>query len=258
MNNNNNLKNIFASLENSLISNMNIRIQHNLEDGKYREYLVKEVLEKIIPSKYSITNGFVIDSNNKQSDEMDIIIYDRNYVPPFFDETYTVVPIESVIAVIQVKTKLTRAQLKLALDNLNSIDRLESKTGGKIISATTCLEVVEKRHIMPYKIIIAKDGAINKKYDFKKEFETLDIIYVVDKNSALFIKSKPICAVVNEDREKLRNCQNKDIKINIIKDNKLCSFSLYLLEKLKLINNSIIINYEEYIKGATRWVKIQR
>lgn len=77
------LKNIFDNLEQSLFNDMNIRIEHNLEDGKYREYLVKNVLEKIIPSKYSITNGFIIDSDNNISDEMDIIIYDKNYVPPF-------------------------------------------------------------------------------------------------------------------------------------------------------------------------------
>ena len=69
------LKNIFDNLEQSLFNDMNIRIEHNLEDGKYREYLVKNVLEKIIPSKYSITNGFIIDSDNNISDEMDIIIY---------------------------------------------------------------------------------------------------------------------------------------------------------------------------------------
>lgn len=77
------LKEIFDNLENSLYSDMSIKIEHNLEDGKYREYLVKKVLEKIIPSKYSITNGFIIDSDNNISQEMDVIIYDKSYVPPF-------------------------------------------------------------------------------------------------------------------------------------------------------------------------------
>ena len=46
------LKNIFDNLEQSLYSDMSIRIEHNLEDGKYREYLVTKVLQKIIPSKW--------------------------------------------------------------------------------------------------------------------------------------------------------------------------------------------------------------
>ena len=40
------LKNIFDNLEKSLYNDMSIRIQHNLEDGKYREYLVTKVLKK--------------------------------------------------------------------------------------------------------------------------------------------------------------------------------------------------------------------
>ena len=130
------LKNIFDNLENSLYSDMSIRIEHDLEDGKYREYLVKKVFDKIIPSKYSITNGFIIDSDNNISKEMDIIIYDKNYVPPFFDETYTVVPIEAVIAVIQVKTTLDSGTIADSIENLNSIDKLNSKVGGKIIPAS--------------------------------------------------------------------------------------------------------------------------
>ena len=54
------LKNIFDNLELSLVNEMKIKIQHNLEDGKYREYLVKRILSKIVPAKYEITNGFVI------------------------------------------------------------------------------------------------------------------------------------------------------------------------------------------------------
>ena len=58
------LNDIFRSLETSLNSDMNIRIEHNLEDGKYREYLIKNILNKIVPKKYSITNGFIVDSDN--------------------------------------------------------------------------------------------------------------------------------------------------------------------------------------------------
>ena len=48
------LTEIFDNLEKSLYSDMSIRIENNLEDGMYREYLVKKVLEKIVPSKYCI------------------------------------------------------------------------------------------------------------------------------------------------------------------------------------------------------------
>ena len=126
----------FSNLETSLNGDMNIRIDHDLEDGKYREYLIKNILNKIVPKKYSITNGFIIDSDNNRTEEMDIIIYDSNYVPPFFDETYTIVPIEAVVAVIQVKTSLTKKQLNGAIKNVNSIDKVHAKTGGKLLVLT--------------------------------------------------------------------------------------------------------------------------
>lgn len=246
------LKNIFDNLELSLKNEMRIRIQHNLEDGKYREYLVKKILSKIVPSKYEITNGFVIDSQNNKSDEMDIIIYDKSYVPPFFDETYTVVPIESVIAVIQVKTTLNWGQLEAAIDNLNSIDKLKSKIGGKIISAKGANIIEEERFIAPYKIIVSYKSDIAKDYDFSEKMKNkhLDMIYIVDGDYNLYIKNRvEPDGVVNINEEEL--IKNK-VKGNIekIKESKLCNFALQLLEKMKLINNAIIINYQEYIKGA--------
>lgn len=246
------LKDIFDNLELSLKNEMKIKIQHNLEDGKYREYLVKRLLSKIVPSKYEITNGFIIDSENNKSDEMDIIIYDKNYVPPFFDETYTVVPIESVIAVIQVKTTLTTVELKKSINNLNSIDKLKTKIGGKIISAQGAKTMQEERFVAPYKIIVSYKSDIAKKHDFSNEMKNkhLDMIYIVDGDYDLYIKHriKPD-GVVNPNQEELE--KNK-VKGNIekVKDSKLCNFTLQLLDKMKLINNAIIINYKEYIKGA--------
>ena len=246
------LKNIFDNLELSLKNEMKIKIQHNLEDGKYREYLVKRILAKIVPSKYEITNGFVIDSENNKSDEMDIIIYDKSYVPPFFDETYTIVPIESVIAVIQVKTTLTWDQLYSSIDNLNSIDRLKTKTGGKIISAKGGDIINEERFVAPYKIIISYKSDIAKSYDFSKEMKNkhLDMIYIIDEDYDLYIKhrNEPY-GVVNLNQKEL---DTNKVKGNIekINDSKLCNFALQLLDKMKLINNAIIINYKEYIKGA--------
>lgn len=243
------LNDVFTNLEASLNSGMNIRIEHDLEDGKYREHLLRNILNKIVPKKYSITNGFIIDSNNNRTEEMDIIIYDSNYVPPFFEESYTIVPIEAVVAVIQVKTTLTRKQLSDAIRNVNSIDKLHAKTGGKIISANG-YEVTEKRNIQPYKIIVSKTSNIRKDYTFDDELKSVDIIYIVDNNYKLFVKDKDSRGVVNNDLKELLKHQNENISIKSYDKEKFLIFSLTLLDKLKIINNSIIINYQEYLKGA--------
>lgn len=244
------LTEIFDNLEKSLYSDMSIRIENNLEDGMYREYLVKKVLEKIVPSKYCITDGFIIDSDNNISKQMDIIIYDKNYVPPFFDETYTVVPIEAVIAVIQVKTTINNKSLEDSRDNLNSINHLNSKIGGQVISASDGRIIEEKRYIMPYKIIVAYRTDKSENYDYAAYLNDVDMLYIVEDKAPLYIKDrKEPDAVVNVDKDELLKAQT-EYSLRKIEEHRLANFALSLLEKMKLINNSIIINYQEYIKGA--------
>ncbi len=246
----NNIKEMFSNLEESIVNRMNIKIEHNLEDGKYREELIRDFLKNIIPSKYSITNGFIIDSDKNMSDEMDIIIYDTNYVPPFFKETYSVIPIESVIAVIQVKTTLSKKELAKAVTNLNSIDRLNSKVGGSIISASG-LVLEESRYIKPYKILVTNKSSLAKKYNFEEELKSIDMIYIMaDENKKrLLIKNKSTNAIVNQNLDNLIEAQN-NYEVKEVKKDLLANFTLMLLDKMKLINNSIIINYKEYLKGV--------
>ena len=76
------------------------------------------------------------------------------------------------------------------------------------------------------------------------------MIYVVEKSKKLIIKHRNnVKAVVNENKDDLIKAQS-DYSLETIDNSKLAFFALYLLEKMKLINNAIIINYEEYIKGA--------
>ena len=80
--------------------------------------------------------------------------------------------------------------------------------------------------------------------------KNIDIIYIVEKNKSLTIKHKKNTkAVVCENKEELIKNQS-NYELEVIKESRLAFFALNLLEKMKLINNSIIINYEEYIKGA--------
>ena len=170
-------------------------------------------------------------------------------MPPFFDETYTVVPIEAVIVVIQVKTTLTASTLKDSITNLNSIVKLNAKTGGKIISAKGDL-IEEKRYICPYKVIVASKTDYVDEHDFASDMKNIDIIYIVEKNKSLTVKHKKNTkAGVCENKEELIKNQS-NYELEVIKESRLAFFALNLLEKMKLINNSIIINYEEYIKGA--------
>ena len=50
------------------------QIQHNGVKGSAREDLLKDYLKKLLPEKYSISSGIIIDNNQKQSKQQDFII----------------------------------------------------------------------------------------------------------------------------------------------------------------------------------------
>ena len=236
--------------ENNLKEMFKIKIAHNPSDGRFREDLVKTVLD-VIPQKYSIGNGFVVDSRGVLSKEIDLIIYDDVYVPRFFINTYSVIPIESVVAIIQVKTSLNSTQLSSTIDNLNSIDSLQAVKGGKIISAASSIIIEEERMVVPLKILVC--GSSDTELTATK-CSDIDIVYAIEQNSfgAILVKDiDPESIVSNKHTQELMlkmRKNNTNYKRNI--NNKLFKFSLSVMKYLTLINNSMIVNYDAYSKGA--------
>jgi len=102
------------------------QIQHRGVKGDVREDILKEFLKKYLPEKYGIAKGLVIDVNGKQSKQQDILIYDKSITPVFFlSQSETILPIESVLSIIEVKSVLNKKQLIEALENIKSVKELE-------------------------------------------------------------------------------------------------------------------------------------
>ncbi|MGN1299320.1 MAG: DUF6602 domain-containing protein [Candidatus Scatovivens sp.] len=102
------------------------RIEHTGIKGTIREDKLKEYLKKLLPQKYNITSGCIVDANEKQSKQQDFIIYDNFNSPSFIaSEKEQVVPIESVYATVEVKSTLTIDELKKSLKNIESVQMLE-------------------------------------------------------------------------------------------------------------------------------------
>lgn len=244
------LSEIFRVREQNLKNLYELKVKHNPSDGRFREDLVKTVLD-VIPQRYKVKNGFIIDSEGNLSDEMDLIIYDDVYVPHFFMETYSLIPIESVVAVIQVKTTLTGKELKSSIKNLDSIDRLKPKKGGKIISAANGLDNAEKRFIAPLKILVSGSTSIKLSPD---KLSSIDIVYSIatNENDQVLVKEIEIESMVSIslDLTVMQEMRKANTKYKVNKNSKLFRFYMAVLTYLTLINNSMIINYSEYNKGG--------
>lgn len=243
------LNKLFSVKEENLKQMFSLKINHNPSDGKFKEELVKAVLD-IIPQRYKVTNGFIIDSHGKMSKEMDIIIYDDVYVPRFFVSSYSVIPIESVVAVCQVKTTLSKTELINSIDNLNSIDYLTPEKNGQIISATSGT-IREKRYILPLKILFC--GMSKTKID-KDSCKAIDIVFSLTSSSdnlgKIQIKQLDDDNLVSTSLDiiemKTKKMENNNVVV--YSKEKLYHFYFSVLRYLTLINNSMIINYQKYYK----------
>lgn len=92
-------------------------------DGTELHWL--EMLQKRLPARYRAERAFVIDADGERSDQIDIVIHDRQFCPVLLDVAGGIhIPAESVYAVLEVKQDLTKAQVEYAAHKIASVRRL--------------------------------------------------------------------------------------------------------------------------------------
>lgn len=105
---------------------INSLFQHQGLKGEGNENILRELLKKFIPQKYSIGTGVVIDRYGNQSRQCDIVIYDNFLYPSILSlATVHLFPVEIVYATIEVKTTLNTKSAKEALENIASVRKLD-------------------------------------------------------------------------------------------------------------------------------------
>jgi hypothetical protein len=93
--------------------------------GNASEKVWLELLKTYLPRRYEATNAHVVDSNGTFSDQIDIVIHDRQYSPFIFHyEGETVVPAESVYAVFEAKQSIDLQQVAYAQKKIASVRTL--------------------------------------------------------------------------------------------------------------------------------------
>jgi len=77
--------------------------------GRLRELFISRILSKFLTSQFGTGTGVIINQRGEQSEQIDIIIYDRRIMPPFIqEEKVGVYPAECVLAVIQVRSWISK------------------------------------------------------------------------------------------------------------------------------------------------------
>lgn len=112
-----------------------VQAKHALYQDSAKETFIRVVLEQFLPDNFGIGSGCVIDAQGNKSDEQDIIIYRRDYPQLNLPGGTDIFLYESVLATIQIKTKLVRKTFFEALDQCASMADLEPVVDRVILSS---------------------------------------------------------------------------------------------------------------------------
>lgn len=113
------------------------RLIHPGEFGMHREACIRTFLGTFLTNIYGVSQGFVIGQDGEVSHQCDVIIYHKDYTPYFHTpEGQRFFPIESVIAVGEVKSKVDGSVLNDAFEKLTNIKKMRERISGAVIA--TC------------------------------------------------------------------------------------------------------------------------
>ena len=119
-----------------LLANVHDDIQHRLSvsrgafghsttKGDASEAVWLELLQTYLPKRYQAEKAHIVDSNGDFSDQIDVVIFDRQYSPFIFSfEEQKVLAAESVYAVFEAKQSINAEQVNYAQDKIQSVRRL--------------------------------------------------------------------------------------------------------------------------------------
>ncbi|MCO7227534.1 DUF6602 domain-containing protein [Pleionea sp. CnH1-48] len=102
------------------------QMDHPKMKGDSREESLKQFFREFLPQNTGITTGKAIDCSGKVSQEIDLIIYDKTF-PVFRIENLAYVPVDGVIAAIEVKSELNSNTLEDSLRKSMSFSALEQR-----------------------------------------------------------------------------------------------------------------------------------
>lgn len=130
------LRGAFLAKQNALRAALQITVDftpHGTTIGDASEANWTAMLDGFLPSRYGVGPVFAVDSRGRQSQQIDVAVYDRQYAPLWFRTPAGVlfVPVESIYAAFEVKPEINRTLADYASDKIASVRALH-RTSARI------------------------------------------------------------------------------------------------------------------------------
>jgi hypothetical protein len=98
---------------------------HPTTMGDASEKVWLELFQTYLPQRYQAAKAHIVDSNGAFSDQIDVVIFDRQYSPFIFQyQEQTIIPAESVYAVFEAKQSINAFYVGYAQKKVASVRRL--------------------------------------------------------------------------------------------------------------------------------------
>jgi hypothetical protein len=96
--------------------------QHSGTKGDASESIWLELLNTYLPKRYCAEKAHVVDSDGNFSQQIDVVIFDRQYTPFVFNfQDQLIIPAESVYAVFEAKQTVNATYVQYAKDKASTV-----------------------------------------------------------------------------------------------------------------------------------------
>jgi hypothetical protein len=106
-------------------------LEHAGVKGAIREVLIADLFRPLVSADIGVATGILISASDQaQSSQQDIILFDRRILPPIlFEQGPAIIPVESALICIEIKSRLTAAELKAAHEGAKTVRGLDLQSG---------------------------------------------------------------------------------------------------------------------------------
>lgn len=144
-------------------------VTHSGLKGSLREVFVRDLLEPLLPPQYIIGTGQIISAYGQTSGQTDIVVCDRRVLPPLlFDRFQGIFPIETVLATIEVKSRIDATELEMAH---KAAAKIACFAHAPPVGKVTHDEKHEIEHVLNFVFAFDTDLALNGKTELERYAE---------------------------------------------------------------------------------------
>ena len=123
--------------------------EHPTDQGDASELDWHSVIDSFLPDRYKVARAKILDCNGNTSDVIDVVIFDRQYCPLWFERGGSqYIPAESVYVVFETKQTLNAGHLRYAGEKALSVRTLH-RTNAPVVHAGG----EEKKPKKPFRIL---------------------------------------------------------------------------------------------------------